>query len=87
MVLEARADLSSFVVNSAGRMYLPRIPFAGVSRDALERAEDDLPLRLPSRQARRLRLRLPGARSRRRGRHHAPRQRRRGPLHRVAVAR
>ncbi|MEZ4388533.1 MAG: transglutaminase-like domain-containing protein [Candidatus Krumholzibacteriia bacterium] len=58
LVIKARADLSRFLVASPGSFYLPRIPFAGVSRDALERADDDLPLHLPGRLARRLRLQL-----------------------------
>ena len=58
VVLEARVDLSRFVVNSPSSLYVPRIPFAGAHRDALERADDDLPVHLPGRQARRLRIDL-----------------------------
>lgn len=63
LALTARADLSDFVVATPARLYVPRVPFAAVSRRVLERADDALPLHLPESQARRLDLTLvaPGA--------------------------
>jgi hypothetical protein len=44
LVLVAGVDLSRFIISSAGRRYLPQVPFAGIDADITEREHDTLPI-------------------------------------------
>ncbi|MBK9098627.1 MAG: transglutaminase domain-containing protein [bacterium] len=43
------ADLSEFVISSASKKYIPKVPFLFLDRDVLERAKDSLSFYLPER--------------------------------------
>lgn len=58
LTLEAEADLSSFIIASPTRRYLPRMPFQVIDSAVLERAEDEQPLLAPVQQILNLTIRL-----------------------------
>ena len=49
LIFSADADLSEFVISSATKKYIPKIPFLFLDRDLLDRAKDSLGLYLKSR--------------------------------------
>lgn len=62
MELRAQVDMTELLIASASRLYLPQIPFAALDAEALERADDMLPLyfRDLQRHSLRILLRAPG---------------------------
>jgi hypothetical protein len=62
LILQARADISSFMVPSTERQYVPKLPFVTIGGDVLERKTDDYPIWLgePLMLQCRIVLRAPG---------------------------
>lgn len=58
IMLKAKADLSSFIVSSPTKTYIPRVPFLVMDRRVLEREDDSLPVYFESRAKFRLTLSL-----------------------------
>jgi hypothetical protein len=44
LILQARADISSFIVSSTGKQYVPKVPFVTINGDVLERKSDHYPV-------------------------------------------
>lgn len=44
MVISAHADLSSFVISSTEKKYIPQVPFRMIDNDIIEREKDTLPM-------------------------------------------
>lgn len=49
IMLNANADLSSFIISSPTKTYIPRVPFLVMDRRVLEREDDSLPVYFESR--------------------------------------
>jgi len=44
LVVRSRADLSSFIISSTGREYVPKMPFVAIAADVLDRKSDAFPV-------------------------------------------